>query len=386
MKKIEGKIFILYLLVIFYVLFSTFVLIPNFKQTFTYVINPISWLIIFIVGMIITKGDTFRFKGKKDKVQVVFITILIYLIIYFLSGLLLGYQKSPYAHTLTGYIKNFLAFFIVIIFREMIRSIFVNKANKNKYLHIIITIIFIFVELNFDSVFNSNAIATEQFKYFCSIVFPIIIKNILLTYLVAMAGYQAALSYSLPLMFADLVLPIFPALNWFVMALYSMLLTFSTFIIVNHEYENKNLRLSKRRLRKESPYKLIPLVAVIVVFVSFVAGFFKYMPVAIMSNSMKNLIERGDVVIIAKLSSKEIKELKIGDIIEYESETTSIIHRIIKIEKEQDELLFTTKGDANDSADLKKVTEKQIVGKAGVKIPKIGYPAVLLSELLKSKK
>ena len=55
---------------------------------------------------------------------------------------------------------------------------------------------------------------------------------------------------------------------------------------------------------------------------------------------------------------------------------------IVKIEIINDNKLYTTKGDNNDEIDKKKVTSDQIIGKAIVRIPKIGYPSVWLNEAL----
>ena len=386
MKKLDSKIFALYVVVITYILFSSFILIGNYKSNFTYMINPICWAIILVIGLLLTKDDNTRFKAKTDKVQVVFITMLVYLIIYFLSGLFLGYQRSPYSHTLIGYVKNFIAFFGVIICREFIRSIFINNCGKSKFLYFITTLVFILIEINFTSFISSFVSGAEIFKYFCSTFFPLVIKNILLTYLVIMGGCQTSLAYMLPLSFADIVLPVFPALDWFIIALYEMLLVLTTFVTVNHVHEEKTLRESRRTLRKGSPYKMIPWVGIIVVFVCFVAGFFRYMPVAVMSNSMYDVIERGDVVIISKLNEEELKTLKVGDIIEYKLDNSVVVHRITKIENNNNELLFTTKGDHNTAPDRKKVKEEQIVGRVRYKIPKIGYPAVLLNEFFQRTK
>ena len=387
MKKLDLKIFSLYIVVIIYILFSSFLLVNNYQENFTYIINPICWLLIFIIGLYITKEDKSRFKAKMDKGQMVFIIILIYLIIYFFLGLFLGYQKSPYSHSIMGYIKNFLAFFLVIIFREFTRSVFINNCNKNKFLYIITTLLFILVEINFSTLVSSFTSGAEAFKYLCSTLIPLIFKNILLTYLVVMAGCQASLAYLLPISFSNIVLPIFPSLDWFMVGLSETLLVLITFISVNHIHEEKTSRLSRRNLRKKSPYKMIPLIVVVLIFVCFVAGFFKYMPVAIMSNSMYKMIERGDVVIISKLNENEKKSLKVGDIIEYRLDNSIVVHRIIRIEIDKnDNLIFTTKGDNNKLPDNKKVTEEQVVGRVRYKIPKVGYPAVLLNEFFEKTK
>lgn len=43
-------------------------------------------------------------------------------------------------------------------------------------------------------------------------------------------------------------------------------------------------------------------------------------------------------------------------------------------------------GDNNNAPDIKKVEQKQIIGKIKFMIPKVGYPSVLLNEFLNKNK
>lgn len=386
MKKIDSKILPVYIFMIFYVIFSTFVSFGKSVEVYTYIINPIVWGILFILCFIYYKNNPLRFRAKNDKVQTIFIFILLYLIIYFSLGLFFGYQRSPYSHSLNGYIKNFIAFFMVVFFREFIRSIFMNNCSKSKLIYAITILLFILVEINFNTLSSAFLSGAEAFKYCCSVLIPLIVKNLLLSYLVVISGHRASMAYTLPLVFSNIILPIFPALDWFMIALCELLLCLCIFINVSRIHEKKTLHLSKRILRKSSPFKKIPTIVLVLLFVLFVAGFFKYVPVAVMSNSMYDLIERGDVVIVSKLSQDELYVLKVGDIIQYKLDNSFVIHRIIHIDKKNGNLIFTTKGDNNSAPDNKKVTESQIIGIVKLKVPKVGYPSVFLNEFFQKTK
>ncbi|HBC85160.1 MAG TPA: signal peptidase I, partial [Clostridiales bacterium] len=118
----------------------------------------------------------------------------------------------------------------------------------------------------------------------------------------------------------------------------------------------------------------------------FIAGLFPYKPVAVMSNSMVPDFYRGYIVISKKIKKDDIKEIKVGDILEYQLESNVIIHRVIEIEEKDGTRLFTTKGDNNDFPDMKKVEEKQVLGIVKFKIPYAGYPSVWFSEILFKRK
>lgn len=384
MKKIDLKVFIIYFLIIVYTVLSSMFLIKQYRNVYLYYINPIIWLLIFLITLFVSKDEDRRIKGKIDKIQVIFITVILYLMIYFAMGLFFGYQKSPYTHTFIGYLNNFSAIFIIVIFKEFIRSFLLMNSERNKVLYFFITLLFIIIEINFTNLVDSFSSSAEIFKYFSSVLFPLILKNILITYLMLTCGLSGVLSYLLPISFANIVLPIFPMLNWFLSTILEILLMLILYIYVSSIHAKKTLKTSHRRLKKQSPFKMLPFVFIIVILVLFIAGFFKYMPVAVMSNSMKGTYERGDVVIISKIDDEEIKNLKIGDIIEYAYDKTYVMHRIIRIDKDiNGNLLFTTKGDNNKSEDKRKVTEKQVLGIIKYKIPKIGYPSVLINEIFK---
>ena len=60
---------------------------------------------------------------------------------------------------------------------------------------------------------------------------------------------------------------------------------------------------------------------------------------------------------------------------------TAVTHRITSIETDENgNLLFTTKGDANETEDTEKVTEDQVIGTYLARIPKVGDFALFLQQ------
>ena len=109
-------------------------------------------------------------------------------------------------------------------------------------------------------------------------------------------------------------------------------------------------------------------------------GLFKYQPIAVLSGSMSPTFNRGDAVVVNKLTTREKGELKKGDIIQYVSGTKYVVHRIVDITNdERGNKLFITKGDHNNTVDADKVALENVKGKVSFVIPLIGYPSVWLS-------
>lgn len=378
MKK--SKILIYGVFTTFILLLSTF-LSKKFPTILNSLIIPLFWIFITLI-IILTYGITDkRIKAKTDKRETVLIIIICYIVVDFFLGVIFGYSKSIFNHTALGYIKNIWMFVIPLILKEFSRYHLVSNVKK-KHEFIWLILIFSLLEFNFSNILDNFQNNELIFRFLVNTVFIVLVKNILLTYLVKIGGMTLSLSYLLPILFFDLVMPILPNYDAFVSTILDLLLILVLYIFTSKIHIEKTEKISRRNLKKYSPVKTIPFVLIVMFIAAFIIGVFKYVPVAIMSNSMSSLINRGDVVIIEKINEKNIDNLKLNDIIEYSMDNYKVIHRIVKIEIINDNKLYTTKGDNNDEIDKKKVTSDQIIGKAIVKIPKIGYPSVWLNEAL----
>lgn len=276
-------------------------------------------------------------------------------------------------------------YLVPIIFIEYIRTTLVN-TNKNKLHYILITILFTLVTVNIKTILLKSDYSTI-FKDFSSIVIPTLTSNILLTYLSISCGYYGNLFYRIPQILVSIILPILPNLNWYYTSVLGVLLPLFIYAYIKNINTKIESHYEKKKAQTKSRLKLLYITIPIFILVLFVAGFLKYKPVAIMSNSMKPIFNRGDVVIVEKVTKKNIENLKKYDIIEYILDGTIVAHRIINIEEHNDgTVLYTTKGDNNNLFDTKKVKRNQVKGKVKFKIPKIGYPSVYLSEFLNKKK
>lgn len=102
----------------------------------------------------------------------------------------------------------------------------------------------------------------------------------------------------------------------------------------------------------------------------------------IISPSMVPSINVYDAIVIKR---EEAENLKVGDIITFLSNDTrylglTITHRIVGIEKSTTgDIYFRTKGDNNNTEDSSLVKGNDIYGKVILKIPKIGYLQLLLT-------
>lgn len=90
---------------------------------------------------------------------------------------------------------------------------------------------------------------------------------------------------------------------------------------------------------------------------------------SITSGSMEPIIKTGSVVIAQAQPSYEVK-----DIIAFSTSSNTIVtHRITDTTMMDDETLFVTKGDGNNTSDQNQITQQQIIGKVTTAIPYVGY-------------
>lgn len=120
-------------------------------------------------------------------------------------------------------------------------------------------------------------------------------------------------------------------------------------------------------------YALISCLALIAILLMVsvfpIPGNFKAMTV--LSGSMEPTIKTGSIVVV-----KPLDDYKIGDIITFGPNTktqTPTTHRINDIKVVDNNVVYITKGDANNAPDTKEITKNDIIGKVLFHVPYVGY-------------
>ena len=100
-------------------------------------------------------------------------------------------------------------------------------------------------------------------------------------------------------------------------------------------------------------------------------------PYVIMSPSMEPAYSTGSVVYVKKVDAHAIKP---GDVITFRlSDDSAATHRVTEIIDAGGELMFRTKGDANEQGDAMPLLERDILGKVVTDIPLLGYIAAFIN-------
>lgn len=374
MKK--GYIKLLYAEIIL-ILVSIVNLFYN-KLAINNIYSMVLWLLIFVF-LILTLGfEKNKALFRLDAMQIVFIYSIMYIIFIYLLGLIVGFVKNPYNLSFISILKNVIPFIIIVVLQELTRYEMLCKG-KSKKIHIfIIVLVFIFFDISINiRSYNLNSLL-EVYKFIGELLLPSIATNLMLTFISYKTGYKAPIIYRLILGIYPFIVPILPNTGIYINSILSLILPMFIFVRINSLIMKVDINLLR-------PYKVkISLLSVfiIILFGSIYIlnfGLLKYKTMAIGSNSMYPKIKVGDVVVIEKL--KENFELQIGDIVAFEYNDKIVVHRVTRAYSVNDEICIRTKGDNNTEEDLNETCGDNIIGVVKFTIPKIGYPAVWMSEL-----
>jgi len=303
-----------------------------------------------------------------------------------IAGLYIGFGESPYAHTPLFIVINIIFIGSALIGIELSRAYLIKKgANNRKNITLLIgfvTLLFMLVSIptnNFLKLNPSDPATTV--KFIGETIIPLLATGLLASYLAYLGGALPAIAYMGTLQAFQWFSPILPNLDWTLAALIGTLAPAVGFLLIQNNIQNVYSR-SRRKIKKARDPAIswapVAIIGLLLVFFSF--GFLGVQPTVIYSGSMRSSMDVGDMVIISKTPADEIKK---GDVIQYKTEGMAlpVIHRVQDIYKEQGNLYFITKGDANTGPDSEPVLSQNVVGKVVFNIPKIGWLPIAFKEI-----
>ncbi len=340
---------------------------------FTNIVNPLFWGILLAFMIYDIKRHNIKSSVNKRLYFFIFFISSIEQIIYFYIGVHFGFGKSPYSHSVLSIIENSIIQILPIIGVEIARFLILTKNKNNKILRILLTILLIIIEINYTDLVYSNR--EEVFRYICSVILPIIANNMLCTYLSLNGSYILNLIYRILGSVILILAPIVPNVNWFLTGSTGILFPAIIYFIFRYEFVRSKKSTMKTNLEKIS-YSISFLMLSLIVL--FFVGVFKYEPIAILSNSMFETFEKGDVVIFKKVSDDELRKIPQNAIIVYSIQNQNIVHRVVNRIEDNGNVMYQTKGDNNNCADPELVSVNQIKGIYVFHLKYLGFPTIWL--------
>lgn len=377
MQKSKLGTALIILGILIYGLISNIVLIYKINIVYLYIINPLFW--ILLSGFLfLSLGKNYDNKKLRNSIiQYTTVAVLSYIIIYLLSGLFVTFGKNPYNTTLYGFIKNLWITGVAICAREYIRYKLINNVydrEKAKYA-VLISIVYILLDIEYRRFIGKTVVTLTIVKYISQVIIPSIAENILFSYTAMNCNYIPAIMYKLITKIYYWLSPILPNSPWAMTSIIDTVIPIILFLYIRYEKNKLSPQKDRQTLINTNPGSIIPLIVAIILAIWFALGIFPIKPVAVATGSMEKELYTGDVVIIKKCKANDVN---VGDIIEYQMEGYTVIHRIIEKRQRSGNFYLVTKGDNNNAPDVAEVREDQLIGKVIFKIKYIGYPAIWL--------
>lgn len=377
MQKSKSATIAFIIGILFYGLLATFLLSKKVNILYLYVINPIFWILLVCILRYLLGKNTENHKLRKQIVQYTIVATLVFIITYMLSGLFVTFGKNPYSTTLIGLFHNLWIFGSVLIAKEYVRYKLINNVyDKDKVkIAIFISIVYVIIDLELSCFIGKSVTTILIVKYVMQTVIPMIIRNILFSYTSIYSDWIPGAIYQILTNLYYWISPILPKAPWVMTAIIDTAIPAVLLLYIRFTKNKLDIFRTKENIRNSDPKNIIPLLVIIILAIWFATGVFPIKPIAIASGSMEKELFVGDIAIIQKCNANDVN---VGDIIEYQMDGYTVIHRIIEKKQKKGEYYFITKGDNNKYPDSKEVRENQLIGKVIFKIRYLGYPAIWL--------
>lgn len=377
MQKSKEATIAIIIFILSYGLLATFQLSIQHNIAYLYIINPIFWIALATALRTALGRNTENKRLKKPIIQYTITASLVYIITYMVSGLFVTFGKNPFATHLLGFLTNLWIFGVAIVAREYIRYKLINNVyDKDKTkIAILISIVYVIVDIEFNRFIGMPVAPVTVTKYISQSVLPSIAKNVLFSYAAIYCSYIPAVIYEMTTHLYLWLSPILPNSPWVMTAIIDTVIPIILFLYIRYTKNKLDIFRTRENIINSDPRQIIPLVVLIILAIWFALGIFPIKPVAIASASMEKALCVGDVSMIKKCGPNDVN---VGDIIEYQMEGYTVVHRIVQKTQRNGEFYFITQGDNNNSPDAFEVTEEQLIGKVIFKIRYLGYPAIWL--------
>ena len=364
--------------------FEMFLFIILILNSFVWNILSNYMMIIYLIIVILLFKLFFGFEKDrhrylKDIIMEFVIFLLTFFVLYYLLGIIIGFARTGNYYTLYGVEKFIFPTICYIILRELLRYGIMCKAQGNRLLIIITIILFILLDISNTFYLNDFSTSYKVLVFIGLSLLPAISNNIVFSYFTLKMGYKPIIFYALIMGLYQYLLPIIPNpdeyLSSVINFLLPIILCYRLYLFYKKDMDEEVMRDYHRK--RFFPL-LIPLF-IVIVLVYFSSGYFRYWAIAVATGSMRPVINKGDVVIIKKIDNYDT--LKKGDVIAFHYNNVMIVHRIINIVEDRNDMYFYTKGDANEEDDNFAIKKNMIVGVVNNRIPFVGMPTVWLNEL-----
>jgi len=316
--------------------------------------------------------------------QIIYVMTLIsvvYLTLYYLSGLYFGFYKNTYSFNADTIFKVALPIVVIIVATEVIRYVVLSHIDKPSvvliYLSCVVAEMFVYASIpSLSSLSSFLTIITGA-------LLPAILSNLLYNYLSKRYGMYPNIIYRLLTTLYAFIIPVVSGISASLLHFLRVLLPIAIYLFIDTLYEKKRryaLKKSSIVLRIISTVLVVAALIIMSGTIMLISNQFRYGAYVVATGSMTGELNKGDIALYERYDGELISE---GQVIAFERDGRITIHRVVKIEIINGEARYFTKGDANDTIDTGFVTRSEIVGLVEQRLQYLGYPTLWLRSLFK---
>lgn len=298
----------------------------------------------------------------------------------FLGGLAMGFGESPMSNAFPSVVMNLFYWTTMLAALELGRTFLQRPfaGSVSSPAIFVLALFFAFLALPWRTLVPAQE-GTDWLPVIGGVFLPMLAKSILAGALVVAGGPLAAMAYMGATLVFEWHSPILPRLDWVMQALIGTtfplvgLLLVQTFL---ERPERKAVPPVRVRPAVSPAWILTGLACCAMIVVAIVPIGIR--PISIGTGSMAPYLDTGDLVLVRRVAPESIV---VGDVIQFRDGNETTIHRVIDL-NDDPQLHFVTQGDANPEMDEEPVMADQVIGKVTVTVPKLGWVAVWMRQLL----
>lgn len=354
----------------------TYLLLPGAvpAPVYTYVAQPLLWLGLAGVAFLGWRHALDERPGITEPLlRAALVVGAVQIALLVAAGLLFGFGRSPYGHGALSSLSNLWYVGAALIGMEVSRAYLVAALGRHRPLLALVLVCLFCSALSIPLARFETLQGPPAFETAGGLILPALSENLLATFLAALGGPLASLTYRGLLKAFEWFSPLLPDLGWMAAALLGTLVPALGLLFAYRQSQPEPAIESEEPSREAQPlfaWLLVSLVAVALLWLN--TGLFGVQPTLVASGSMVPALRVGDVVITRDVP---IDEVKVRDIVRYRQGGSDVIHRVVEVRTDGDERTLITRGDDNN-VDDPPVSAGQLKGKVILTIPKVGWVAI----------
>lgn len=297
--------------------------------------------------------------------------------VFVLAGLSFGFGHSPYDHRLWSLLGNLLYVSAVLLGVEISRACLVASLGKwRPTLALVLVSAFLTFIGTPPGRLASISGVPSLLRIGGEFIMPSFAEHMLASLLALFGGPIPALVYRAGLQAFEWYSPILPDLPWLVTSFLGTMAPALGLLLVQSAVQTPRRQARRRGRSISASWAIVGAASVAMLW--FNTGLLGIQPTLVTGVSMVPTMRTGDLAITRQVPADSVQ---VGDMIRFREEGVYVIHRVIQVTHDGDDLVFTAQGDANNTPDPP-VPADRLEGKVILVVPKLGWIGIGLRNLI----